>query len=476
MPSLPPELIPLILAEFPEDSKALRNCALVCQSWARISRSISFHSLSVTGYGLPRKRRARRVARFLRLCASPFETFSKSNIHTLELWEWPHSPYDFDPAGQHLEINALLGWCSADGTKTISSLFPFLKRLSFLGDISWRSLSGVAKKAIYEGFMTVTELSLNYIHIDTEDFLTLIHTFPSLWSLELDFINQLHLSDPKTLVTVPHTNLQKIVLDYVRTLDFIRLFHGTPCLKILHLHGGSIFFKKFVNSNEVRAAITRLLRSTTLEEFRCEYRFNKPTEVDKFLAKLDLTGLSNLRQIEFEFHTYVEGAAFPSSLPDFFDKLSTSNDTISSSLEVVSIPYLPEHTRYMDFQKLDEILQRPYFSSLRELKCSFTCDFTQKDVAKQLKRGKRTYPQPDSDSAAESDLRERKRDFGVMYFPKCEARGILVTNHEYCYNPPPRFRDKIAGVAGRTARNIRSRTSGAMNFVTDSVQRLVRLG
>ncbi|EEB89263.1 hypothetical protein MPER_12658, partial [Moniliophthora perniciosa FA553] len=405
-------------------------------------------------YGLSEKRRARRIARFLRLCASPFETFSKSNIHHLDLWEWPDSSYDFDPAGQHLKVNALLEWHSADGTRNLSSLFPFLKRLSFVGFISWRSLSGKAKKAIYEGFMTVTELSLNYIYIDTEDFLTLIHSFPSLRSLELDFINQLHLPDPKTPVTVSHTNLQKIVLNYVRTPDFIRLFHGSPCLKILHLQGGSSFFKKFVNSDEVRAAITQLLRTTALEEFRCEYCFNEPTEIDKLLAKLDLTGLSNLRQVELEFRTYVEGAAFPSSLPDFFDKVSTYNDTISSNLEVLSIPYLPEHIHHMDFQKFDEILQRPYFSSLRQLKCSFT----------------------NEDSAAELDLRERIRDFRATYLPKCEARGILVTDHKHYYRPPPRLRDKVARAARRTIRDIRSRTSGTIGIVAATVQRLVRLG
>uniref|UniRef100_A0A0W0GDP4 F-box domain-containing protein n=1 Tax=Moniliophthora roreri TaxID=221103 RepID=A0A0W0GDP4_MONRR len=442
MPSLPPELIPPILAEFPEDSKALRKCALVCQSWVRISRSISFRTLRVTGSGLSKKRRARRVARFLHLCASPLETFSKSNIHHLELHEWPHSPYDFDPTGQHLEINALLEWHSADGTRNFSSLFPFLKRLSFVGDISWRSLSRKTREVLHEGFTTVTELKLGYIYIDVEAFLPLIHSFPSLQSLELDFLRHISapVSEPNTLaIERPHPTLERIILQDVTNVNFIRSLHEFPRIKVLYLEG-SILLDALLESEELQSSITQLIHSarSTLEEFRCQSYFDDPMEIDAFLAWLDVTELNKLRRIELDFDPYVESTDFPSSFPDFFDKLSTSNNIFPSQLEVLSIPFLPQHTCNTDFQKLDDILQRPYFSSVRELKCNFTCNFTRNDVMKQYRRRKRWYLRPDEDSAAELDLQERIRDFRVTYLPKCEARGILTTGHNYYYKPPLR--------------------------------------
>ncbi|ESK89590.1 hypothetical protein Moror_8661 [Moniliophthora roreri MCA 2997] len=480
MPSLPPELIPLILAEFPEDSRALRKCALVCQSWARISRSVSFRTLRIISSGVSRKRRARRIARFLHLCASPFETFSKSNIHHLELHEWPHSPYDFDPAGQHLEINALLEWHSADGTSNFSSLFPFLKRLSFVGDISWRSLSRAARKVLHEGFTTVTDLILDYNYIDIEAFLLLFHSFPSLQSLELHFLHHIPATLPESNTPVtehPHPALETIILHNETNVEFIRSLHGAPCIKVLHLEG-SVLLDALLESEDLQSSIAQLIHSarSTLEEFRCQSYFDDPMEIDNFLAWLDLTGLNKLRRIELDFDPYVESTDFPSSFPDFFDKLSTSNNIFPSQLEVLSIPFLPQHTCNTDFQKLDDILQRPYFSSVRELKYNFTCNFTRNDVMKQYRRRKRWYLRPDEDSAAELDLQERIRDFRVTYLPKCEARGILTTGHNYYYKPPLRLRDKVAGAARRTVRDVRFRTSGAVGSVADTIRRLVRLG
>uniref|UniRef100_A0A0W0G6W6 Uncharacterized protein n=1 Tax=Moniliophthora roreri TaxID=221103 RepID=A0A0W0G6W6_MONRR len=478
MPSLPPELIPLILAEFPEDSEFLRQCALVCRSWAYVSRPISFRTLKVTGNHLYTVHRASRT--FIQLCASPFETFSKSNVHTLEFCEWPR--YVDDPAGQHLVMNELLEWRSFDGTKTFSSLFPVTKRLSFMGNISWKSLSRVASKVLHEEFRTVTELRLEYICIGVEDFLSLTHSFPSLQSLELRFLRQISTTVSETYTPVierPHPTLERIILDNVANVDFIKSLHGAPHLKVLHLEGLTLF-RHLVESHELQLCITQLMHSarSTLEEFRSRFYFENPTEIDNFLAWLDLTKLCKLRRIDLDFDLFTEDPAFPLSFCDFFDKLSTSSDTVSSNLEVLSIPSLPKHIQCMDFQNFDEILQRPYFSSLRELKCTFTCDFTRKDAAKQIKHGGRQYFRPDEDSAAELDLRERIRDFKATYLPKCEARGIIfVTDTTYYYcNLPPKLWVKVASAARRAVRKIRSRTSGAVGLVADTVRRLVRLG
>ncbi|KAK7036726.1 hypothetical protein VNI00_011391 [Paramarasmius palmivorus] len=438
MPSLPPELFPLVIVHLDRNIKALNRCALVCRQWADISRSLAFNTLHVTGQFLSRKRRARKVSRFLQLCTSPFETFSKSKVQTLELHEWPK--YTSDPAIQHVDLNELLGWESSDGTKNFSSLFPHLKALSIVGSVYWRSLSIPAKNALLQGFMTVTELRVAYIRLEDnyDEFLEFINSFPLLKSLDLCGIyNFSFLISPINASVKLNPSIEKLELDSLGDVDLVRAIMPAPKLKTLQLEG-SIFFEELMNTDELRAVTDDLIRSVgpTLETFICKgYYYNGGVAIYSYLTTLDLSGMPNLKRLEFDFTSF-QGSCYPSSVIDVLDKLSQHHNT--PHLEILNIPFLPELSDYGDYPKLDTIIfRRPCFASLRELKCSFNCTFTIKDVAKQKKRKLRSqwYSKPDEDSEAEKGVQKRIQEFKAA-FAECDKRGILVVDVDYCYDPP----------------------------------------
>ncbi|KAK7036704.1 hypothetical protein VNI00_011369 [Paramarasmius palmivorus] len=235
--------------------------------------------------------------------------------------------------------------------------------------------------------------------------------------------------------------LERISIHSVQASQVILSLVTSPC-RITTLHIGAAIFlippQRQPLHTEPHSYISQLLRtvSFTLEELRCHSGYFRTREVDRCLAHLDLNGLNKLRQLELYFTRIDDDAPFPSSLLDFFDKISQYDKP--PRLEVLSIPYLPEHVHFMDMQKFDEILQRPCFSSLRQLKCEFFCSYTQKDVRKQHDSGKRQFPKPDEDSPAEVDLQKRIQDFRTVHLCKCEERGILVMDIYYDYNPQPK--------------------------------------
>ncbi|KAI3611480.1 hypothetical protein WG66_002212 [Moniliophthora roreri] len=463
-PSIPPELIPLILAHISWDSKhkSLNRCALVCRDWTIISRRIAFNKLYITGQSLSRKQRTQKVSRFLQLCGSPYETFSKSRVHTLEFLEWPrYHPDPESPEKHKLDVNKLLEWVSTDRKKNLSSLFPNLKRLEIIGTIYWYSLSNLAKNALHDGFTTVTELKVAYLRLEDEcdEFINLINSFPSLKSLDLCGIyNFSFLSPPKTSMVVLNPDIERIAIDSLSEIDVFRTLIPTPRLKTLQLEG-HVLFEELAGVDELRLVAEELLRSvsSTLETFICKaFCFNGGIALFSYLSILDLSGMTNLQRLEFDFRSF-KPSYYPSSVIDVLDRVSRSSD--SAHLQVINIPFLPELSEAANFLKLDAvILRRPYFSSLRELKCQFSCDFTIKDVSRQrkrkYKRKSQWYTKPDEDSMAGKALQERIREFKAV-FPWCEKRGVLVVDVEYSYDPPISFKGKMASTARRAVYRLR---------------------
>ncbi|EEB97033.1 hypothetical protein MPER_03731, partial [Moniliophthora perniciosa FA553] len=201
-------------------------------------------------------------------------------VRTLEFQEWPrYRPNPESPEKEELEVDRLLGWESSDGKRNLSSLFPNLKRLEIIGAIYWCSLSNSAKKALHEGFMTVTELRVAYLRIENEydEFINLINSFPALKSLDVCGIyNFSFFSPPKTSTVVLNPNIEHMAFDSLSEIDVFRALTPAPRLKTLRLEG-HVLFEELAGIDELRLVAEELLRSvsSTLETFICKaFYFN----------------------------------------------------------------------------------------------------------------------------------------------------------------------------------------------------------
>ncbi|ESK94232.1 hypothetical protein Moror_8303 [Moniliophthora roreri MCA 2997] len=410
VPGLPLELVQLILDKLyaiPGPKLAdLDACALVCRAWIPKARSLAFRTIS---FGNPCGR----------VTEGPRDD-SPESIRALNISQYPSSSDTSDSTDFHLDN--LLIWRSSDGKRTIRTILPGLKQISFYS-VKWGTVSELGRSMLHEGFQAVDNLELEAVEFQSYDgFTTLLHSFPRLTYLSMIACKGPS-SEPVPSVRPPE-NLQYL---WICTLQDVKLLHS---LEPLPNWQGVAFARHTSASNDHEGvleatAINQLMVQAVPTLWGFALRANHYSIwSDQYLDKLDLTRYPKLH--------FLDLAVMSSRLVDFLERLANSSPP-SRRLRVLWLPDLCS-IRGLDWKRLDSVLQHPYFSDLRALKCDFICRFTTEDVIRQPQA--LHYDIPDSDSGAEAELRCRLLEFTAR-LPMCQQRGILVAVVKYRYDKGP---------------------------------------
>ncbi|KAK7049334.1 hypothetical protein VNI00_005935 [Paramarasmius palmivorus] len=437
-PPLPPEIIHQILQDLSDSSGLfsktnLNQCALVCRAWLPKARSLVFHTIAIN----PGPMKFASIRSFLRLCNSPLETLSQSGVQTLRVSQYL---VDNHKQGNQCYLERLLNWRSCDGKRTIRTILPNLKRLSLMF-IDWRTISEEGMKVLLEGFKSVAELELYQVNFDSYDeFTSLLHSMPLLHSLDMTGCGGPSPIKRPPVSDRPLGNLKNVSIRCLKDTKLLRALVPSPNLRVFRCYqppyasDGEVFEASDVNGLLESA-------SSSLEEFVFEagyttfglttlgeyhpfaYRFHAyHMPQDRYLDELDLTKYPSLRLVDLTIMT--------PRLVDILDRLARpSNNHHRSRLKVLRLPYLNSIVD-LDWTRLDQILQRPYFSELTTIECSFCCIFSPDDVVNQPRAIQ--YDAPDPDSFAEYELQARLSRFRQQ-LPMCDQRGILDPQVDYWY-------------------------------------------
>ncbi|THU90322.1 hypothetical protein K435DRAFT_968757 [Dendrothele bispora CBS 962.96] len=356
-PELDLDIVNLVIDELHDSRPGLKTCALVCRSWVSQSR---FHLFSTI-----RLNNRYDVSSFIALCASPYSTILSARTSNLAISTNRLGGVKYKDKSPGV-FDQVLTWRSPHDGKSIADVFRHLKTLSLDG-MGWRSAKSMSQLA----FQTVTELRMRNVVFETgDDFLEFLS---SLICLEKLCLINVSLRAPGQASTMQ----SNVFSSRFHTIDLKNLSPRsghviraiTPChsLKNLSVHVHN--FREI--SADCSMAIWELLVSAgpSLESFAfCVQAVGRKfkedaLDLDASLQHIDFTENSNLRKITLD----VSDSAY---LVPFLERLTKSR--YPPSLEKLHIPWLvPEmgSTR-VDYKRINELLQHPYFSALNEFRCS----------------------------------------------------------------------------------------------------------
>lgn len=485
IPSLPLEILNHVVDELvhsdspsstdpvPEIIKTLLALSLVSRAFIPQSRFHLFSVISLYQNG---------VTDFLQLLESPWCTIPLAN--TREFVVSTNLVVEGEREDEALKtLDRLLTWRrsrseseSTTGTSqqprdlSLSDIFPNLKKLS-LNWIGWDTLSSQARETLHQGFRSVEQISLWNVEMHFEkEFHAFLMSFPVLSSLDFDGcviyesksegcenrtgdlpLERDIVDDTSNTLRQRRPAVQSIKLLNLsdRQVSLLRALHFCQgSLRVLHCH--------FVNYSDARVSCTKAIgelvsvANDTLEEFTLEvqaagllregfdlgmhsvtyslhsYRLPQASRKryslfvfpDRRLAQIDLSKASKLKHLALN---YDDVDATP-----FLERLSSRAIPQSPpSLKIISLMrYLP-----VDTLALDNLLQRPTFSSLSEIRYSVVTGFCESDVQGQPPDTV-WYEQASVGSPAYLNMKKNVENT-MKQMPKCRDRGILRPHKVY---------------------------------------------
>ncbi|KAK0202402.1 hypothetical protein DFS33DRAFT_1339852 [Desarmillaria ectypa] len=423
---LPTELCNLVIDYLHDSKPSLFACSLVCRAWVPECRFHLFQKL----------RLCRDTADpFFQLFESPHATLASAHIRELDVAQ------NTVTKGGSLEGNLLDGRAFQGVlTRCPADVFEHVQKLSVTW-VGWWTLTDAERLSIGHRFKNVTELALCLVVFQTDEELpALITSFTMLEVLSLQTIqfrvNSLEEDHSHAEHTLP-ANLHTISFNDVANPRVIRSLIPCPSLRVFKCH--------YVNFADFKPALAKefgqLLSSAgeRLEDFgftiQAAALLNDGVDLDARFKLIDLAQISNLRRIEL----WIEDNQY--LLP--FLKRLTESDFSTPMLETLDIYYLSVHN--LDWEKLDDTLQHPYFCAIREIKTSIPTYFGLEDVVGQEPGW---YSKPNEGSKAHIEMGNNIARF-MEKLPKCRVRGILRPTEGY------RFFDSWFGSQLRQSRRER---------------------
>ncbi|KAK0436950.1 hypothetical protein EV421DRAFT_1739363 [Armillaria borealis] len=432
---LPVELCNLIIDHLHDSKPSLLTCSLVCRAWIPECRFHLFHNL----------RLCRDTAdTFFQLFESPHATLASAHIRELDVAQ------NAVIRGGSLQGDLLEGLAFQGVlTRCPADVFEHVQKLSVLW-VGWWTLTGTERLSIGHIFKNVTELALWTVVFQTDEELqALVASFPALEALSLQTIqfriNALEEDHSHAEHTLP-VNLHTISFNDVSNPRVIHSLIPCPSLRVFQCH--------YVNFADFKPALAeefgQLLSSAgeRLEYFGFTIRaaacLNDGVDLDARFKLVNLARTSNLRRIQL----WIEDDQY---LLPFLIRL-TESDFSTPTLETLDIFYLSVHS--LDWKKLDDVLQHPYFHVVREIKTSVPTYFSLDDVVGQEPGW---YSKPNVGSKAHIEMGNNIANF-MDLLPRCRARGILRPAEEY------QFFDSWFGSPARQRRRERllDRMAGAV--------------
>lgn len=405
---LPTELCNLIIDHLHDSKPSLSACSLVCRSWVPECRFHLFHKVVLyRGTADP----------FFQLFESPYATIASAHTRELDVAQNRQGGNLGSKLLDDLSFQGVLSRCPAD-------VFEHVQKLSVTW-VGWWTLSDAERLSIGQRFKNVTELALWMVYFQTdEEFQALVTSFPALEILSLRTI-RFRVNDlEENHSHVEHTllsNLHTISLNDISNPRVIRYLIPCPSLRVFNCH--------YVNFGDFTLTLAkefqRLLLSAgeRFEDFLFTIQagglINHGVDLDARFKLIDFARIPNLRQIKF----YIGDNQY---LIPFLRRLAESGSS-TPMLETLDIYYLSKHG--LDWEKLDDILQYPYFHMLREIKTCITTSFDLEDVVGQEPGW---YSKPNDGSKAHIEMGYNITKF-MERLPKCQARGILRPAEMYSF-------------------------------------------
>ncbi|THU90320.1 hypothetical protein K435DRAFT_781291 [Dendrothele bispora CBS 962.96] len=372
-PELHLDIVNLVIDELHDSRSDLKTCALVCRSWVSQSRFHLFSTICLSN-------RQNNVSSFLALCASPYSTIPSARTSNLAIFTDLLSGVKYkDKQLQYpVVFDQVLTWRSPHYGKSIADVFRHLQTLS-LDWIGCWSFPQTAKSMLNLAFQTVTELKLRQIVFETGDefleFLSslicleklcllcvVLHAPAQSSTIQLNAFSSRFHTIELTNVSSPHSEL------VIRAI--------TPCHSLKNLSVHVLNFREI--SADCSMAFGDLLVSAgpSLESFgfrvQADQTLKGNVDLDASLKHINFTENCNLRNITLD----VDDSTY---LVPFLERLTKTR--YPPSLEKLHIPKLvPEmgSTR-VDYKRINELLQHPYFSTLVEFRCTQCVTFVDPD-------------------------------------------------------------------------------------------------
>ncbi|KAK0475794.1 hypothetical protein IW261DRAFT_1492996 [Armillaria novae-zelandiae] len=401
---LPVELCNLIIDHLHDSKPSLLACSLVCRAWVSECRLHLFCKVILnSGTAEP----------FFQLLESPHATIASARTRELYVGHnTARSKFELRVAqltriretidAKLLEHMGILSRCPAD-------VFGHAKKLSVTW-AGWWTPTDPERLSIGQRFKNVRELDLCKVYLQTdEDFQALLASFPALEILS-------------SADTAPPANLHTISLKDSDTtyLCIIRSLIPCPLLRVFQFHDGT--FGSFTPT--LAKELNRLLVSAggRLEDFEFKVKHNDSADLDAQIELIDFARIPNLKRISFWI-----GNTGRYLIPLL--RCLAESGSSTPMLETMDIHYLPQYD--IDWDELDDILQRPYFYALREIKTSIKMYFDLEDVVGQerLERPER-YLKPNDGSRPHIEMGLEVARF-VECLPKYQARGIVRVAEAY---------------------------------------------
>ncbi|SJL13810.1 uncharacterized protein ARMOST_17258 [Armillaria ostoyae] len=409
---LPAELCNLIIDHLHDSKPSFLACSLVCRAWILECRFHLFHNL----------RLCRDTAdTFFQLFESPHATLASAHIRELDVAQ------NTVIRGGSLECDLFEG-LAFEGVlnRYPADVFEHVQKLSVTW-VGWWTLAGAERLSIGHMFKNVTELALWTVVFQTDEELqALVASFPALEVLSLRAI-RFRINDSEDHTYTLPVNLHTVSFNDVSNPRVIRSLIPCPSLRVFKCH--------YVNFADFKPALAeefgQLLSSAgerfedfgfTIQAAAC---LNNGVDLDVRFKLVNLARTSNLRRIQL----WVEDDQY---LLPFLIRL-TESDFSTPTLETLDIFYLSVYS--LDCEKLDDILQHPYFRVVREIKTSVLTYFRRDDVVGQEPGW---YSKPNDGSKAHIEIGSNMAKF-MDKLPKCRARGILRPAEGYRFFYKSRF-------------------------------------
>ncbi|KAG7087641.1 hypothetical protein E1B28_013589 [Marasmius oreades] len=432
MPTLPFELQTLILLHLRDSSSNFRGyssiltvCALVCRAWVSSSRSALFHRFVLDDNS---------VGEFLQLYDHPLETFSLARVTQFEYQQCEVRNRDYlqDPTSSCDTLNKVLKWRSSDGKRDLSTMLSVTERME-LGYFGWDTLDGKGKRRLAECFSSIQHLKLYGTEFESGDALqSFIKSFSALGSLHLDDVVLMAGSRApvgKQTETWSHDdipiNLHTIVLEQMSRRDGTDVVESlTPCPSLRNFSYHHYFDVNGLTTSRT-TAIGKLLASAaqTLEQLTVTvWRQGEESQIENAFRAIDISLNPNLRRINLS----VQSSAYLIPFLERFTLAITKANGHGSYTPEPEEPCLHslhiEHLPKLDinWERLDNTLQHPIFSALREINCEM----------KFRDRCRDSYGDTKSLLTISEEVYKGVKDFRAR-LPQCDSRGILKVVVKY---------------------------------------------
>ncbi|KAK0475617.1 hypothetical protein EDD18DRAFT_1367018 [Armillaria luteobubalina] len=407
---LPTELCNLVIDHLHDSKPSLLACSLVCRAWVLECRFHLFQKVDLY----------RDTADpFFQLFESPYATIASAHTRELNVAQNTVTRYG-NLDGELLDGLAFQGVLS----RYPADVFEHVQKLSVTW-VGWWTLSEAERLNIGQRFKNVTELVLWMVVFETDkELAVLIASFPALEVLSLQTIRFRVKDSQENHSHLKHAlpaNLHTISLNDISNPRVPHSLIPCPSLRVFKCH--------YVNFGDFTPALAKdfgqllLSADERFEDFgftiQAAALLNDGVDLDARFKHIDLARIPNLRRINL----WIEDTRY---LIPFLGRLAKSGSS-TPMLETLDIYYLSEHD--LDWEKLDSILQHPYFHVLREVKTSVKTYFNLEDVVGQESGW---YLKPNDGSRAHIEMGHNIAKF-VERLPKCQVRGILRPAEGYYF-------------------------------------------